>query len=40
MRDTDSKFEIDDSLNMKIYPKFYRADVLNNRTDALYDFKY
>lgn len=35
----DEKEKIDDSLNYKLVENFYNADVLNNRSDAIYNFK-
>lgn len=35
----DEKEKVDDSLNYKLVENFYHADVLNNRSDAIYNFK-
>lgn len=35
----DEKEKLDDSLNYKLVENFYHADVLNNRSDAIYNFK-
>lgn len=35
----DEKEKVDDWLNYKLVENFYDADILNNRSDAIYNYK-
>lgn len=35
----DEKEKVDDWLNYKLVENFYDADLLNNRSDAIYNYK-